>query len=112
MSENLDLVRSTYAAWERGDFGSAEWADPEIELVHVDGPAPGRWTGLTGTAEGLRGFLGAWEGARSEAEGYRELDGERVLVLFRASGRASGAGWRSGRQGRRERPCSMSTTAT
>ncbi|TMM18762.1 MAG: hypothetical protein E6F96_04675 [Actinobacteria bacterium] len=99
MSENLDLVRSTYAAWERGDFGSAEWADPEIELVHVDGPAPGRWTGLTGTAEGLRGFLGAWEGARSEAEGYRELDGERVLVLFRASGRGKRSGLEIGQTG-------------
>jgi hypothetical protein len=29
-SANLELVRSIYEAWGRGDFRGTEWADPEI----------------------------------------------------------------------------------
>jgi ketosteroid isomerase-like protein len=91
-SANLDLVRSIYAAVERGDYRSVEWAHPEIEYVFADGPTPGTWTGLAGMAEGWRDFLGAWEEFRSEVEEYRELDGKRVLVLLQASGRGKTSG--------------------
>ena len=89
---NLDRVRSIYAAWERGDFSSAEWADPEIEYVEADGPAPGRWTGRAGMAEAARHQLDAWTEFRFEVDEYRELDGERVLVLFYQSGRGKTSG--------------------
>ena len=90
--ENLDLVRSICADWERGDFGSANWADPNIEYVIADGPTPGRWTGIDGLAQGWGSWLGAWDDFRAEVEDYREIDGERVLVLnhFRGRGKTSG----------------------
>jgi len=91
-SANLGLVRSIYADQERGDFRSAEWADPDVEWVLVDGPSPGRWTGLAGMAEGWRDFLSAWGGYSAVAEEYRELDGERVLVLIRHRGRGKTSG--------------------
>ena len=92
MSAKLDLVRSIYAAWERGDYSSAEWAHPEIEFVIANGPSPGSWTGLAEMAEGHRDFLRAWEDFRVEAEEYRELDGGRVLVLDHLSGRGKTSG--------------------
>jgi ketosteroid isomerase-like protein len=89
---NLELVRSIYAIWVRGDFSSADWADPEIEFVLADGPSRGSWTGVARMAEAWRDFLSAWEEYRVEAEEYRELDGERVLVFAHISGRGKTSG--------------------
>jgi ketosteroid isomerase-like protein len=90
--ENVDLVQSIYAAWERGDWSSAEWAHPDIELVMPDGPSPGSWKGLAGMAEGWRDFLSTFEEYRIEAEKYLELDDERILVPSRRSGRGKASG--------------------
>jgi ketosteroid isomerase-like protein len=90
--ENVEIVRAIYAAWERGDFSATEWLHPEIEFVMVGGPSPGTWTGLAGMAEGTHEFLSAWEDFRPEAEEYRELDGERVLVLIHHRGRGKASG--------------------
>jgi len=91
-SGNLDLVRSIHLAWERGDWTSVAWADPEIEYVIADGPAPGHWTGLDGLEEGWRSILGAWDNFSVKAEQYRELDDQRVLVLLRYGGRGKTSG--------------------
>jgi ketosteroid isomerase-like protein len=89
---NLDLVRSIYAAWDRGDFTSAGWADPDIEYEYADGPSPGTWKGLDGMAEGFREWLSIWKDFRLAADEYRQLDGERVVVLDRLSGHAKISG--------------------
>ena len=91
-SANVELVRSIFADWERGDFSSAEWAHPQIEYVRADGPEPGTWTGLTRMAEAARTYLDAWNDFRFVADEYRELDNGRVLVLYRFFGRGKTSG--------------------
>ena len=93
MSQNLDLVRSICADLERGEFSRwVEFADPEIEAVNVDGLIPVRSKGVRVAEERLRDFMAAWEDFHVEVEEYRELDGERVLVLLRRSGRGQASG--------------------
>ena len=92
MSANLDLVRSIFADWELGDYSVVKWADAQIECMIADGPSPERWTWITNMVEGMADFLSAWENYRVEAEEYRELDQERVLVLHHFAGRGKTSG--------------------
>ena len=89
---NSDLVRSIYADWECGEFGRVEWAHPDIEYTDVDGLSPGSVTGLKAMAARWRDFMTDWDDFRAEAEEYRELDDERVLVFHRFSGRGKTSG--------------------
>ena len=91
-STNLDLVRSIYADWERGDFRSTEWADHQIEFGFGDGLEASSSTGLAAMAARWREFLGNWDEFRTWTDGYRELDDGRVLVLMRLSGRGRTSG--------------------
>ena len=92
MSANLDLVRSIYADWERGDFSSADWADANIEFAYADGPEPGRWLGVEEMARRYADGLRGWRDFRAQPEEYFELDDDRILVFVRnsARGRTSG----------------------
>src|SRR5438552_13893510 len=92
MSENLELVRTILAEWERGDFRSVDWADPQIEYAIVDEPGSQVGRGVAAMTRTWREFLTAWEDYRVEANEYRELDGERVLVALRARGRGKASG--------------------
>lgn len=92
-STNLDLVRSIYAAWERGDFSSADWADAEIEFAFADGPEPGRWAGREQMSKRYGGWLRGWKDFRAAPEEYFVIDDHRILVFVinTGYGRTSGA---------------------
>jgi len=92
VSANLNLVRSIYAALARGDFSSTAWAHPEIEYVVVGGPEPVSVRGVDGMVDVVRAIFADIEDDRDEAEEYRELDHERVLVLSKISGRGRSSG--------------------
>ena len=75
-------------------FGSAEWAHPDIEFETADGPATRQLDGARpGGRAAMREFLSAWQEWRVDADEYRALDDERVLVLqhYSARGKTSGA---------------------
>ena len=96
-SPTVDLVRSLFMAWARGDWSSVEWAHPQIEFAIADGPSPGTWAGVSGMADGFRQVMNAWQGYSSAAEEFVLLDEERVLVLHRLSGRGKVSGLELGR---------------
>jgi len=111
MSQNLDLVRSIYADWERGDFRSLAWADADIEFLNPDGPTPSHLEGSRRDDRRLsRDFLDTWEDFTIEVEEYRAIDDGRILVLVHHSGHGKTSGVSSHRlEG--ERICSTFATA-
>jgi ketosteroid isomerase-like protein len=90
--ENVELVRSIYADWERGEFDRADWAHPEIEFVSVDGPDPGVWRGLGEMAANFRAWLRLWKGFRLAADEYRSHGSQSVIVLDHYSGQGKTSG--------------------
>ncbi|HEY2181558.1 MAG TPA: hypothetical protein VGH09_07795 [Solirubrobacteraceae bacterium] len=90
--ENVDLVRSIYAARGRGDYSSDAWAREDIEYLVIDGPSPGATHGRSAVSEAVREYLNTWKGLRDRADEFRALDSERVLVLHRLSGRGKTSG--------------------
>jgi hypothetical protein len=95
--ENVEIVRAICVPWERGDFSSAEWAREDIEFEFADGPTPGTWTGVAAMRDAWHEVLTTVEGLDVKVEQYIPLDGERVLVLMRNTGRGKASGFDLGR---------------
>ena len=111
-SANLDLVRSIYANRERGDYGSTEWAHPDIEFVIPDGPEPVSLKGVSAAMGWARDFLSAWEGSASRSTSTASSTTSGFLCSpAPAVGAAEGAGSNSAGRAVEERAYFTSATA-
>jgi ketosteroid isomerase-like protein len=92
--ESVEVVRQIYRAWGRGDFSSAEWADPDIEFIfhsRKDGPEDVVLRGTEAMGQAWAEWLGAWEQFRVEGREVIDLGDDVVgLVEFGGRGKASG----------------------
>lgn len=92
--ENVELIRGLYRRWERGDFATAEFFDPDIEFVRVGSgvaAAAGAWKGIDEMWKASVEWLEAWENMRLEPRRYVDL-GDRVLAIVRQTSRGRRSG--------------------
>jgi len=93
--ENVELVKSAFEAWNRGDLDAfADHAAEDVAWVEVTGRPDAVATERFGRArmrEGLGSLFEAFESYRLDVEQLHDL-GDRVVAIVRevARGRASG----------------------
>src|SRR5947209_7115753 len=93
MSENLDLVRSMYEAFNEGEIEVAlSYLHPEPEMhMSAELPDAASYHGLAEFQRGLAGWLEAWESFRYEVEALADADPD-VVMEIRLWGTAKGSG--------------------
>jgi ketosteroid isomerase-like protein len=90
--ENVEIVRSIYRAWARGDFpGPVELMDPEIEYVNpIRAVEPGTRRGLTAFSRAVDRVFDGWETWQIEPEQLMPI-GDQVAVVIRYRMRVRGS---------------------
>ncbi|HEY6770891.1 MAG TPA: nuclear transport factor 2 family protein [Solirubrobacterales bacterium] len=87
---NVDVVKEIFSAWERGDFSSTDWADPEIEFT-IPGPDLEVHRGIESMGRAWADWLGVFDELSIRGEVFHDA-GDKVVVeqLFRGKGKGSG----------------------
>ena len=88
--ENIRIVRTIYAEWERGDFSSVDWAHPEIEFL-IPGIDQRSERGIESMGRAWAQWLRAFEGFSVEGQEFFDR-GDNVVVrqVFHGTGQGSG----------------------
>jgi uncharacterized protein len=95
MSEsNVEIVRSAYDAWNRGDFeAGARLFDPSIEWSTPPNlPDAGTWRGEDEVRRGIGELLESFAELRVDVHELLAADDGRVVAIVRYSGRGMDTG--------------------
>jgi ketosteroid isomerase-like protein len=90
--ENVDIVRRSCEAFNRGDYDEALAVfhpDARYDLTHF--PDGRVYEGHAGIREAFRIWLGTWEDYRQEQDEFIDA-GDEVVVAVREYGRGKGSG--------------------
>jgi len=87
----VEIAREIYRDWERGDFSSVKWADPDIEFMLGSGADEAVHRGTEAIGQSWTEWLRAWDEFRVEAEKFLDL-GDDILVLVKFGGRGKTSG--------------------
>ena len=99
--ENVKIVQSAFAEFDRGNFWVPEVFDPSVRIVWLEalGPIPAQSVGLEQLGSILKAWFESWERVTLSAERFIDV-GDQVVVIaaWRARGKASGVAteWRHG----------------
>jgi ketosteroid isomerase-like protein len=87
---NVEVVKAIFRDWERGDFTSVDWADPEIEFT-IPGPDRHVHRGIESMARAWADWLGVFDDLSIVGAAFYDAD-DKVVVeqIFRGTGKGSG----------------------
>ena len=91
--ENVEVLRRSYEAWNRGDRDAAfEFLEPEFELQLPEGGMNvGSFPGREGATKLFEDYLEVFDSFRMEPEEFFEAD-DRIVVFVRTPARGKGSG--------------------
>jgi ketosteroid isomerase-like protein len=90
-AENVEVVRSIFAAWLQGDMAT-DRLDPEIAMIESS-TIPGATSayGIDAVRRYMASFANYWDEIRFEPQDYIDA-GEQVIVVARLVGRGKASG--------------------